>query len=198
MTAVATAQAEKIYTVAEYLEFEAHATEKQEFYNGRIRPMAGASLPHNRIAGNIFAELHAIFKLKTGFEAFNSDQKIYLPDYHYYVYPDAVVVAEAPILAEEEAQAIINPLLVIEVLSRGTEKYDRGLKFTEYRSLPSFKEYVLVRQDAPHVITFFREAPDLWREAEVRGLGELVWCKSVDVRLALDLIYRKVEFPASA
>ena len=86
-------------------------------------------------------------------------------------------------------------MLIVEVLSSSTEKYDRGLKFAEYRSLPTFKEYVLVRQDAPHVITFFREAPDLWREAEIRGLEAQVPLHSIGLQLALGLIYRKVEFP---
>lgn len=193
MTAIAAA--EKIYTVAEYLEFEAHVGERHEFYNGHIKPMAGGTLPHNRITRNVLTELDTTFKTKSNFEAFGSDQKIFLPDYHYYLYADAVVVAETPVLSEEEAGAIINPLLIVEVLSPSKEKYDRGRKFTEYRSLPSFKEYVLVRQEAPHLITFFREAPDLWREAEVRGLEQEVHFRSVDVRLALELIYRKVEFP---
>lgn len=191
----ATAAAEKTYTVGEYLQIEARMGEKYEFYNGKIKRIAGGSLVHNRISGNIFAELHHALNEGNSFEAFGSDQKIYLPDYHFYVYPDAVVVAEAPILSEQEAQAIINPLLIVEVLSSSTEKYDRGLKFAEYRSLPSFKEYVLVRQDAPHVITFFREAPDLWREAEIRGLEAQVPLHSIGLQLALGLIYRKVEFP---
>ena len=98
-------------------------------------------------------------------------------------------------MAEGEADALINPLLIIEVLSRGTEKYDRNQKFGEYRSLPTFKEYVLIRQSTPHVLSFFREAPDLWRESEIRGLEQEVLFKSVDIRLALSLIYRQVEFP---
>lgn len=193
MTAQA-AQADIIYSVAEYLRTEARTGEKHEFYNGKLKRMAGGSISHNRIVRNILAELDGMLRQSDHFEVFGSDQKIYLPDYHYYLYPDAVVVAEAPVVAEEMAQAIVNPLLIVEVLSASTEAYDRGLKFTEYRSLPSFKEYVLVRQDVPHVISFFREAPDLWREAEVRGLEAAVDLKSVGLQLALHLIYRKVEF----
>ncbi len=193
MTAQA-APAEITYSVAEYLRTEARTGEKHEFYNGKLKRMAGGSIPHNRIVRNILTELDGFLRQSDQFEVFGSDQKIYLPDYHYYLYPDAVVVSEAPVIAEEMAQAIINPLLIVEVLSPSSEVYDRGLKFAEYRSLPSFKEYVLVRQDAPHVISFFREAPDLWREAEVRGLDAAADLKSVGLPLALQSIYRKVEF----
>lgn len=193
MTAQA-APAEITYSVAEYLRTEARTGEKHEFYNGKLKRMAGGSIPHNRIVRNILTELDGFLRQSDQFEVFGSDQKIYLPDYHYYLYPHAVVVSEAPVIAEEMAQAIINPLLIVEVLSPSSEVYDRGLKFAEYRSLPSFKEYVLVRQDAPHVISFFREAPDLWREAEVRGLDAAADLKSVGLPLALQSIYRKVEF----
>ncbi|MCY7327083.1 MAG: Uma2 family endonuclease, partial [Saprospiraceae bacterium] len=82
-------------------------------------------------------------------------------------------------------------------LSRSTEKYDRNEKFADYCTLPSFKEYVLIRQNTPDVISFFREAPDLWRESQVRGLDQEVFFRSIDVRLALHLIYRGIEFPAT-
>jgi len=156
--------------------------------------MPGGTIPHNRITRNVLSELDQIFKNKTGFEIFGSDQKVYLPHYNAYLYPDAVVVAEKPVLAEQHAHAIINPVLIIEVLSASTEAYDRQQKFLEYRSLPSFQEYVLIRQDAPEILDFFREAPDLWRESIVEGLENTVHFRSIDVALALTLLYRNVEF----
>ncbi len=190
----ATAELIRTYTVDEYLEIERRTGERYEYYNGKIKLMAGGSIAHNRIGRNISTELDTIFKTATHFELFGSDQKVYFPDYQYYVYPDAVVVTDGPVMAEAQADALINPLLVIEVLSPSTEKHDHTNKFLDYRTLPSFKEYVLIRQDTPHVISFFREAPDLWRESEVRGLDQEVLFKSIDVRLALELIYRKAEF----
>ena len=192
-----TTEKARTYTVDEYLEAEHHTGERHEFYNGKIKLMAGGTIAHNRISRNVIQYLGNALDEKGDFEVFGSDQKIYLPDYHYYVYPDALVVADGSVMAEQKADALINPLLIIEVLPRGTEKYDRTDKFTEYRSLPTFQEYVLIRQNAPQVISFFREAPDLWREAEVRGLDQEVLFRSVDVRLALSLIYRKVDFPAA-
>ena len=190
----ATAAITQTYTIPEYLEIERRTGERYEYYNGKIKLMAGASIGHNRISRNIIQYLGNALDEKGDFEAFGSDQKVYLPDYQYYVYPDALVVADGPVMAEEQADALINPLLIIEVLPPGTQQHDRTNKFAEYRSLPTFKEYVLIRQDVPHVISFFREAPDLWRESEVRGLEQEALFKSVDVRLALQLIYRKVEF----
>ena len=191
MTATA---AKNLYTVDEYLKVEARSGERYEFYNGNIIPMPGGTLPHNRICRNILSELDQILKVRPGFEIFGSDQKVYLPEYHFYLYPDAVVVAEIPVVAEEMASAIINPLLIIEVLSPSTEKYDREQKFLQYRSLPSFKEYALVRQDAPEVLTFFREKPDTWKEFMVKGIDQNVHFQSVNIDLALQLIYRNIEF----
>ena len=190
----ATASATKRYTVAEYLRVEVRTGVRHEFYNGEIRPMPGGTIPHNRITRNVLTELDNIFKTKPGYEVFGSDQKVYLPHFNYYLYPDALVVAEKPIQAEQDAQAIINPVLIVEVLSASTEAYDRQQKFLEYRSLPSFREYVLIRQNVPETLSFFREAPDLWRESSVEGLEKEVYFRSVDVRLAVALLYRNVEF----
>lgn len=183
------------YSVAEYLEIEARSGERHLYLNGKIIPMAGGSLPHNRIARNLLQHLGNLLDSKNqSFEVFGSDQKVYLPEYNFYVYPDAIVVAELPIMSEKQADAIINPVLVVEVLSHSTESYDRGQKFVEYRSLPSFKEYALVRQDKPEVVTFFREKPGVWLDEEFKGQESEVYFKSIDVRLALSLVYRKVEF----
>ena len=191
MTATA---AKNLYTVDEYLKVEARSGERYEFYNGNIIPMPGGTLPHNRICRNILSELDQILKVRPGFEIFGSDQKIYLPEYRYYLYPDAVVVAEIPVMSEEMASAIINPLLIIEVLSPSTGQYDREQKFLQYRSLPSFKEYALVRQDAPEVLTFFREKPDTWKETMVKNIDQSIHFQSINVDLALQLIYRNIEF----
>ncbi|MBX2930230.1 MAG: Uma2 family endonuclease [Saprospiraceae bacterium] len=189
-----TAAKEKTYTVAEYLYFERRAGERYTFHNGKIERMAGGTIPHNRIARNILGLLYNVMNRRPDLEVFASDQKIYLPKYHAYVYPDAVVVAGVPIESEEEASAIMNPLLIVEVLSPSTLNYDRNQKFMDYQTLPSFKEYVLVRQDAPEVILAFREEPDLWRSSEVAGLDSAVFLRSIEVSLSMSDIYNKVEF----
>jgi Uma2 family endonuclease len=181
------------YSTAAYLEIEAASGERHEFYNGEIIRMAGGSINHNRIAKNVLQYLGNELDKKTGFELFGSDQKIYLPKFNYYVYPDAVVIAEAPLVTEKEAGGIINPVLIVEVLSPSTAAYDRNQKFVEYRSLESFVEYILVRQDLPEVLSFFRSEPHHWEETLFEGLEKSLYCQSIDVYLPLELIYKNVE-----
>ncbi len=187
-------QKKTTYSVAEYLLLERRTGERYEFYNGKIRRMAGGTIAHNRITRNIIIKLGQLIDEKGNMEIFASDQKIYLPKYRWYVYPDAVVVAGVPIESEEEASAIINPILIVEVLSPSTMDYDRNQKFLEYQSLPSFQEYVLVRQDAPEALLAFREEPDLWRSSETAGMDADIVLRSIGASLPMKDVYAKVEF----
>ncbi|MBE2206516.1 MAG: Uma2 family endonuclease [Saprospiraceae bacterium] len=187
-------QKKTTYSVAEYLLLERRTGERYEFYNGKIRRMAGGTIAHNRITRNIIIKLGQLIDEKGNMEIFASDQKIYLPKYRWYVYPDAVVVAGVPIESEEEASAIINPILIFEVLSPSTMDYDRNRKFLEYQSLPSFQEYVLVRQDAPEALLAFREEPDLWRSSETAGMDADIVLRSIGASLPMKDVYAKVEF----
>ncbi len=188
------AEAKKTWTVAEYLTYEQQQGERYEYRNGNIILMAGGSINHNRIAQNLSKYLDNALEDKPEFQVFGSDQKIYLPKFNFYVYADALVVAETPLLAKEEAQAITNPILIVEILSKTTEQYDRKQKFLEYRSLPSFKEYVLVRQDKPEVLTFYKVKSNLWQEEEFAGLEGVVPLRSLGIELRLGDVYRRVEF----
>ena len=181
----------KTYSVQEYLDLENESGQKFEYYNGKLYQMAGGTIPHNRISRNILTTLDNT--LPEHFEAFGSDQKIFLPKYDFYVYPDAVVVAGTPIESDQIASAIINPILIIEVLSPSTESYDKGNKYIQYQSLPTFKEYVLIRQDKPEIQTSFREATDLWRSREFAGLGNELYLRSVDLKIPITKIYKKVK-----
>lgn len=183
-------QKKTTYSVAEYLHLERRTGERYEFYNGKIGRMAGGTIAHNRITRNIIIKLGQLIDEKGNMEIFASDQKIYLPKYRWYVYPDAVVVAGVPIESEEEASAIINPILIVEVLSPGAMNFD----FLEYQSLPSFQEYVLVRQDAPEALLAFREEPDLWRSSETAGMDADIVLRSIGASLPMKDVYAKVEF----
>jgi Uma2 family endonuclease len=183
------------YTVDEYLDIERKTNQKHIFLNGKIIPVAGANPPHLRISGNVFGELYNQLLARPELEVFNTDTKIYMPQLHIYHYPDALVVAGKPEFASEEIGAILNPILIIEVLSGSTGRYDRGQKFTEYQTLPSFKEYVLIHQDRPQIDTFLRqEDPNLWRTSEFSGLHNDVHFRSIDVKVSLSKIYRNVSF----
>lgn len=180
------------YTVAEYLDIERSSGERHEFYNGKITRMAGGSVDHNRISRNVLTYINLELDEKANFEVFGSDQKVYLPKLNLYLYPDVIVIAEVPIIAEQESHAIINPILVIEVLSPSTENYDRKDKFMLYRTLESFKEYAIIQQNSAEILTMFRNKPHIWEEQEFIGLDQSVYFKSIDVHLPLALIYKNV------
>jgi Uma2 family endonuclease len=183
------------YTVAEYLEIERKTNQKHSFIDGFLFPMPGGTLPHSIIGGNVFGQIFMALKHKPNLRIFNSDTKIYIPQLGIYHYPDALVVAGTPVEAQEEVGAVTNPILIIEVLSDSTGRYDRGKKFTEYQTLPSFTEYVLIHQDRPQVDSFLRQSdPNLWRTSEVNGLGNEMHFQSIDVRLSLSDIYHNVSF----
>jgi Uma2 family endonuclease len=186
--------ASKKHSIEEYLEIERRSGERHEYYNGKLIPMAGGTISHNRIARNILGELFTRLSSKPEYEVFGSDQKVYLPKFNFYLYPDAIVVAGQPTQVEEQADAIINPILIVEVLSKSTKNYDGGLKFIEYKSLPSFKEYVLLRQDTAEASTMFLEAPDTWHSYDVEGLDKELWFRTIDERVPMAAVYDRVEF----
>ena len=186
------------YTVAEYLEIEQKTGQKHSFINGLLFPIPGGTIPHSRIGGNVYFELRQELASRPNLEVFNSDTKIYMPSLGIYHYPDALVVAGTPVEAQEEIGSVTNPILIIEVLSGSTGAYDRGLKFTEYQTLPSFTEYVLIHQDRPQMDLFFREEKNLWRTSEVSGLESEVYFQSIGVKLSLSKIYHNVSFETAA
>lgn len=176
-----------------YLDKEARATEKHEFYNGKIVLMPGAKATHSQVAAQFGAALfHNLEDFKTTHIIYNSDMKIYIPLYNHAVYPDAVVVCEAPEYWNGREDMILNPILIVEVLSNSTEGYDRGNKFMKYKTLESFKEYVLVRQDRYHVETWHREAPGLWRETIEEDKTKEIKLASLGISLSLSKIYKNI------
>ena len=182
------------YSVSEYLKLEQRTGERYEYFAGKPKLMPGGSPTHNRISVNIISELQKAIKARQApYYVFGSDQKIYLPHYEFFVYPDAVVVVEKPLFSDNDATAIINPILIVEVLSPSTEEYNKGGKFLEYKSLDSFKEYCLIRQDAPEVSTFFREEVDLWRDTIFSGAEAVAQFRLIDVSISLSDIYYNAE-----
>lgn len=187
---------ERFVTLKEYVLLEAKRDEKYEYHNGKIVKMPYARGPHNEITVNVTAALKAAIRtLKNKYRVFSGDQKIYLPEVNHGVYPDAVAVCEAPEFWDDDTLLLVNPLLVVEVLSRSTQKYDRKGKFDLYKTRPSFEEYVLVRQDKCEVETRFREEPDLWRETVVTDPNGMVLLKSLGCSISMADIYENIEFP---
>ncbi|MCB0559391.1 MAG: Uma2 family endonuclease [Lewinellaceae bacterium] len=182
--------AKKYYSIADYLELEAHSEQKHEFRDGIIVAMSGGTIPHNMICGNVFYALRD--KKKKGCTVFNSDQRVYFDEINHYVYPDTSVVCGGIEVSGEDENAIINPVLIIEVLSDSTAAYDRGEKFRKYRSLPSFKEYILIDQEQPIVDTLFREDGKYWRMQTIVELGKKVPIYSLDIEILMEDIYSEV------
>ena len=167
-----------LMTETEYLAFERKAPEKHAFYRGEIFAMAGASREHNLIAGNIFAELRQQLKNRRC-EAYVGDMRVRVDSLGLYTYPDVVVVCGEPEFANEDVDTLLNPVLLIEVLSESTEDYDRGMKFKQYRQLPSLKEYLVVSQTEPLIEHFVRRGDTYWELSEVRGLEQKLSLSSV-------------------
>ena len=186
---------ERFVTMEDYLAMEDEATEKHEYYNGKIVKMPGASTIHNIIAVNIATQLsNELDKKSKEYFVLNSDTRIHIPKLNYFVYPDAVVVCEKIEHYPASTTVITNPLLIVEVLSESTEEYDRGEKFHNYKRIAAFKEYVLVVQKMPLVTTSYRIKPATWEDTEAEGLESSIFLRSLDVSLDLKKIYKHVPF----
>lgn len=177
-------QPEKYLSVSDYLAAEEQSSVKQEYHNGLLVDMAGGPIDHNRIAGNMYFELRN--RIQDSCTVFNSDQKVYLDAVNHFVYPDMSVVCGE---LSSQNQAILNPVLIVEVLSEGTSAYDRGAKFRKYRTLPAFQEYLLIDQDQPIVEALFRESKDYWRMQTIIGLDRVVPVHSLGIRIPMQAIY---------
>ena len=183
------------FTLGAYLQREENARELHEYYNGIIIKLPMAKGPHNIIVANMTAELIIAFRANDkDYTVMGSQQLVYLPDLNFSLYPDVLTVAETPQYWDKNEVLLTNPLLIIEVLSRSTKKYDQNGKFDEYKTLPSFKEYVLINPDKCRVETRFREASNLWRDTVYTNMSDSIDLKSVGCTLDMSLIYKKIMF----
>ena len=184
----------KIWSFDDYIAAEELSEEKHEFHNGKRIAMAGAAKPHTilniSVGAAIINALNDIGDEDT--EVCSSDLKVFIPVLNKSVYPDLTIVQGNAIMKHKHV--IMNPLLLVEILSDSTEAYDRGDKFEYYKTLPSFREYVLVSQNAPLVDVFYLENPleNIWKSVRVEGLDAVIPLKSIDCTLKMKDIYRRV------
>jgi Uma2 family endonuclease len=184
-----------LYTLEEFLALERESDTRYEYWDGQIFCMSGASAAHNRIAGNVFGELRAQLKGRSC-EAFNSDQRVKVPAAPPYRYPDVSVVCGEPQFEDVQGlDVLVNPALLVEVLSETTEKYDRETKFTYYKSIPDFREYLLIAQDRVSVTHYVSEPDGSWTGTEIPDLALSLHLPAVDCTLALESIYERVKLP---
>jgi Uma2 family endonuclease len=182
-------------TPEEYLEIERRAERKSEYFQGEMFAMAGASLEHAEIIINLARELSQRLKGRPC-HVYSTDVRLRVDPTGLYTYPDVMVICGDPQLADERRDTVVNPVLIVEVLSESTEAYDRGKKFEQYRTLPSLREYLLVAQDAPRIDQWIRQPDDNWLRAETKGRGASIQLASVDCVLPLAEVYDKIEWPA--
>ncbi len=189
-----TAVPKKKYTLEEYLELDKNSEERYEYFDGEVFAMAGGSPDHARLSGAVYALLEQKLEGRDC-EAFNSEMRIRVPTALPYRYPDASVVCGEPIFEEIDGQQmLVNPTLLVEVLSPSTAAYDLVDKFTAYQSIDTFREYLLVSQDRPHVIQHIKQAKRKWLRIEIEGMDSEVTLESIGVTLTLREIYRRVKF----
>lgn len=182
------------YTMEEYIELDKHSSGRYEYFSGEILDMACASLSHNRITRNIITDLQNKLAGRLC-EVLPSDMRIKVPKALPYRYPDVVVVCGDPIIEEIQGlEMLVNPLLIVEVLSPATEAYDRGDKFHAYQSIESFQEYLLVAQDKPYVTQYVRQAAGAWLRSDIEGVESEVNLASLGFVILLGEIYHSVDF----
>jgi Uma2 family endonuclease len=183
----------RTYTLQEFLRKEAKSLHKHEFINGQINKMPYAKGPHNIITANMTVSMGIAFeKADKNYIVFPSDQMVYFPSLDEGVYADALAVCEKPLYWDDQELLLINPIVVVEVLSKSTAKYDRTGKFDKYKTLESFREYVLIRQDKCYAEVWFQEEKGLWRETIATDLSAELPLRSVGISIPLHRIYKNV------
>jgi Uma2 family endonuclease len=187
----------RLLTDEEYLAIERKASFRSEFYRGEMFAMAGASREHNLIAGNVFWRLRGQLDSRPC-EVYSSDMKVRIKPTGLFAYPDVVVVCGGPQFADNERDVLVNPGLLVEVLSPSTAVYDRGDKALHYRQLPSLRELLLIEQEHLALEHYIRQDGGDWLIKRVEGMDAALELPSLNCRLTLAEIYARIEFAPAA
>lgn len=182
-------------TVAEYIAQEQATGTKYEYHNGKIFALAGGSINHGLLCGNIYSELrNELKRKKSNCKPLTSEIKLNIEDQNIYVYPDTMVVCGGIEKSVKEENSVVNPILIVEVLSKSTANYDRGDKFFLYKQISTLQEYVLIEQDKAQVDVFYKKpGSDLWRISRFEGLETAIKFQSIDVEIKMSELYFEVE-----
>ncbi len=183
----------KRITPQEYLIRERQASIKSEFYQGEIFAMGGGSANHSLIAANFVREAGNALRDKPCI-VFNSDLRVQVQSTGLYTYPDATIVCGELLFDDDHRDTLLNPTVIVEVLSDSTEKYDRGKKSNHYRQIASLKELILIAQDRSHVERFTRQPNGDWLFHEQKELTADFELKSLGISIAISELYRGVKF----
>ncbi len=183
----------KYYTPEEYLALEETSEDKNEYRQGEIIPMVGATTNHNQIAGNFYRRFPLTIN-NQDYYTYMETVRLWLSDYSIYTYPDVMVIKGQPLYQGNSKSNVINPLIIVEVLSNSTQAYDRGDKFKFYRSLPTFQEYILIEQSSYSVERYYKQKDDQWLIDFVTGENAVLQLLSVDWQISFQDLYQRVNF----
>ena len=183
------------FTPQQYLTLERQASHKSEFFSGEIFAMAGASFIHNLIVANVLGELRSQLR-GSPCRAVANDQRVLVQATGLYCYPDVVIVCGQPQFSDDRLDTVLNPTVIVEVLSGSTEAFDRGAKFAHYRRLESLQDYVLITQNTVRIEHFVREE-ERWVREEMNSLQDSFALTSVNTSLRIQDVYESVEFTGS-
>jgi Uma2 family endonuclease len=197
-------QPKTLITPEQYLEIERKAEYRSEYYQGEMFPMggevlamAGASIAHNRVVGNLFATLHQQLRSRPC-SVFSTDTRVFVAATGLYTYPDVVAVCGELQVLDARKDTLLNPSVLAEVHSPSTEAYDRGRKFEQYQSIESFKEYLLIASDRMHVDRYTRQVDGLWLLASASLPCDSLELPSIGCRITLADLYEKVNLAETA
>lgn len=180
-------------TYETYLSLEAESDSKYEYHDGFIVAMAGGTPAHSQLGANIVTELNlAIRSEGLSCRVYNSDLKVRLETLNRTYYPDASVGCEEPSFSQKDPHALINPILIVEVLSASNQSFDRGIKFHHYRQLDSLKEYLLISQTEVMVDVFSRQEEEVWKTRTIRGWDASLELASLGCSIPLRNLYQQI------
>jgi Uma2 family endonuclease len=183
----------KIYTPDEYLALEIEADTRHEYYHGAIVQMTGGTPAHNKINSALNALLWFALRRKP-YNLFMTDQRLWIPECGIYAYPDAMIIGESLQLQPGRKDTVTNPILIAEVLSDSTKAYDRDEKFAAYRTIATFREYLLIDQYQPCLEQYVKQSTNQWLFTEYKGLDARVSLSAIPVEILLADLYESVEF----
>jgi Uma2 family endonuclease len=186
----------RYYTPEEYCRLEETAEYKNEYLDGEITPMVGATTNHNLIALNFCRNFPANIN-NQDYWVLMSDVRLWMPSYRFYTYPDVMVIKDKPLYEGKGTNTVTNALIIVEVLSKSTRDYDRTDKFKFYRSIPEFKEYILIDQYRYYVEHFYQHNNGEWLFKASESDKDALRFYSVDFQMSLLDIYQRIDFNLS-
>ncbi len=182
-------------SIEEFLEMENASMEKHEYYKGEVFAMSGAKVQHNEICVNLITILKNKLKGKKC-KPYNSDQRIHIQSNTLFTYPDISIICAEIITLDNDDYNVLNPTVIIEVLSPSTRSYDRGDKFKLYRDIPTLKEYILADSESIHLEVFRLNEKNHWELEEYNSVEDFLFIKAIDEKILVSEIYEGINLKA--